>query len=306
MILLFSQIEILNEVRTNGNNLTELLQDRVEQLEPDCLNKALIAAVENDHHQNVGKLIVKGATNISEALKLAVAEKKVYASAMLMLVYAAIDGNCNLVLQLFDEIEIDKQPCKECSKASGDTFTLFSRMLNYSTMDDFQDCLQRIRRALKSSNMPTTIPIEIARRNITATPQKALRCGHVREELLMKTDVNKEDKSVHWQGLGLRSIEIAWFKRVDWVKSLLIGRNQLKVLPKQIGVHLKQVRKTFYFCCTNCAFSLCSIHVQCKHFNCSPIYFAKLYHSPFDYKVLVYTIHLSNFAPGYKTGYSIQ
>lgn len=231
-------------MRTNGNNLTELLQAGVGQLEPDCLNKALIAAVENDHHQNVGKLIVKGATNISEALKLAVTERKVYASAMLMLVYAAIDGNCNLVRQLFDEVEIDdQQPCKECSNASGGTYALFSQMLNYTTMDDFQDCLHRVRRALKSSNMPTTIPIEIARRNIgpSTTPQKSKRCEHVREELLMKTDVNQEDKSVHWQGLGLRSIQIAWLKRVDWVKSLLIGRNQLKVLPKQMGVHIKQV-----------------------------------------------------------------
>ena len=234
----------MNEVRNDGENLTELLKDGADQLEPNCLNEALIAAVENDNHQNVGKLIVKGANNISEALQLSVQKKKVYACAMLMLVSAAMDGNCNLIRQLFDEIRIEEQPCQECSKSSANTYTLVSRMLNYSTSDeDCQDCLYRVRRALKSSNMPTTIPIEIARRNATGStnPQQARRCAHVREELLMKTDVDKDNKSVHWQGLGLRSIETAWLKRIDWVKTLLIGRNQLKLLPPQMGTHLKQV-----------------------------------------------------------------
>ena len=240
--------EILREVTNNGDNLSDLLQQASnEQLEPNCLNEALIAAVQNDHHQNVGKLIVKGASNISEALKLSVNEKKVHASAMLMLVYAAMEGNCNLIRQLFDEIRIEDQPCKECSNSSGGTYALVSRMLNQATSErDSKDCLQSVRRALKTSHMPTTIPIEIARRNITGhtSAQRARRCAHVREELLMKTDMNKEEKYVHWQGLGLRSIEVTWLKRVDWVKTLLIGRNQLRSLPAHIGVHLKQVSKT--------------------------------------------------------------
>ena len=240
--------EILREVTNNGDNLSDLLQQASnEQLEPNCLNEALIAAVQNDHHQNVGKLIVKGASNISEALKLSVNEKKVHASAMLMLVYAAMEGNCNLIRQLFDEIRIEDQPCKECSNSSGGTYALVSRMLNQATSErDSKDCLQSVRRALKTSHMPTTIPIEIARRNITGhtSVQRARRCAHVREELLMKTDMNKEEKYVHWQGLGLRSIEVTWLKRVDWVKTLLIGRNQLRSLPAHIGVHLKQVSKT--------------------------------------------------------------
>ena len=254
--------EILREVRNNGDNLSELLQQASnEQLESNCLNEALTAAVQNDHHQNVGKLIVKGATNISEALKLSVNEKKIHASAMLMLVYAAMDGNCNLIRQLFDEIRIEDQPCQECSKSSGGTYALVSRMLNQSTTDeDCRECLQSVQQVLKNSNMPTTIPIEIARRNITGqtSAQRAKRCAHVREELLMKTNVNKEGKYVYWKGLGLRSIEINWLKRVDWVKILQIGRNQLKSLPPQIGAHLKQVSNTayqFFF------------HCLCMHFQ---------------------------------------
>lgn len=242
----------MREVKNNGDNLSELLaQANPEHLEPNCLNEALIAAVENDHHQNVGKLIVKGSTNISEALKLSVREKKVHASAMLMLVYAAMDGNCNLVRQLFDEIRIEDQPCQECSKSSGGTYALLLRMLNQSMTDqDCRECLQSVRRVLKTSDMPTTIPIEIARRNIAGNTsvQRARRCGHVREELLMKTDVSKDEKYVHWQGLGLRTIELNWLKRVDWVKTLLIGRNQLKSLPAQIGAHLKQVNNNNHSC----------------------------------------------------------
>lgn len=244
--------EIIKEVKSNGNHLTELLQVSVDQLEPNCLNEALIAAVENDHHQNVGKLIVKGASNISVALKLSVKKTKFHASAMLMLTYAAMEGNCNLIRQLFGEIRIEDQPCQECSRSSGGTYELVRMLSDSLTAQNFQDYLLGVCRALESSNMPTAIPIEIARRNISVNkfPQKARRCAHVREELLMKTDVNKDEKSVHWQGLSLRSIELTWLKRIDWVETVLMGRNQLSVLPGQMGLHLQQVGKLFYvvFC----------------------------------------------------------
>ena len=230
-------------MKRNGNKLPELLQAGVDQLEPNCLNEALIAAVENDHHQNVGILIKVGATNISEALKLSVNEKKVYASAMLMLVYAAMEGNCNLVRQLFGEIRIDDQPCQECSRLSGGAYALTARMLDDSATDqDCRDSLDSVRRALQGSDMLTAIPIEIAQRNVSGKLSgKLSRCAHVREELLMKTDVNKDDKSVCWQGLGLNSVELTWLKRIDWVDTLLMGRNQLRVLPSQMGLHLQQV-----------------------------------------------------------------
>lgn len=234
-------IEIINEVKRNGN-ITELLEAGGE-LEPNCLNEALVAGVQNDHQQNVGKLIAKGANNISEALKLSVTEKKHYAGAMLLLIHASMEGNCNLVRQLFGEIKIEDQPCQECSKSNGGTHKLISHMFNDSiSVENFHDCLLEVRRALERCNMPTAIPIEIARRNISKYPQKARRCAHVREELLMKTDVNKDDKSVQWQGLDLRSIEISWLKRIDWVETLLMGHNQLSVLPETIGLHLQQVR----------------------------------------------------------------
>ena len=93
--------EIIKEVKTNGDNLTELLRVRVDDLEPLCLERALTAAVEVGNHFNVGKLVVKGATNIQEALSDSKRLKKHEARAMLLLVIAAQTNDRDLVLKLF-------------------------------------------------------------------------------------------------------------------------------------------------------------------------------------------------------------
>ena len=95
--------EIIKEVRTNGEHLTELLRVRVEDLQDDCLQRALRVAVEVGNHYSVGKLIVKGADNIMEALKLAKEQKQHHVRAMLLLVIAAAEGNRDLVLKLFGD-----------------------------------------------------------------------------------------------------------------------------------------------------------------------------------------------------------
>ena len=251
--------EIIKEVKRNGNDLTGLLQAGVNQLEPNCLNEALIAAVHNDHHHNVGKLIVRGASNIIEALKLSVNEKKACASAMLMLVYAAMEGNCNLIRQLFGEIKIEEQPCEECARKSGRTYEVVSQFLDSTTIENCDECFLGMRGALKSSDISTAIPIEISRRCVSRNTHtdKAQRCAHVREELLMKTDVNEEEKYVYWHGLSLHSLDLAWLQRIRWVKTLMMGQNQLSTLPDQMGMYLQQVGSSF---CCNVLFSQ-----QCLH-----------------------------------------
>ena len=69
MYILLLYAEIIKEVKTNGYNLTELLQVPSDQLEPNSLNRALEAAVNNDNHVNIGKLILKGANNIEDCLR---------------------------------------------------------------------------------------------------------------------------------------------------------------------------------------------------------------------------------------------
>ena len=206
----FCPVEIIKEVETNGGNLTDLLRFNTEQLEPNCLNTALTAAVVNDNHYNVGKLIVKGADEVKKALKQSVEHKKPHARAMLLLVHAAMEGNRNLVLKLFGE------------PTSGPD----------NSRDYIDDTFPDVQRAIHSGTVSTVVPIEIAR-----------RFGHasVREELLLKTDVNEQEKSVHWHGLRLLVLDINWLRKIHWVQKLRLARNGFKSLPNEMGTYLKQV-----------------------------------------------------------------
>ena len=52
--------EIVREAESDGGKLSELLQTDRFNLEPNCLDRALIAATHNDSHCNIGKLYRKG------------------------------------------------------------------------------------------------------------------------------------------------------------------------------------------------------------------------------------------------------
>jgi len=193
-----------------------LLRFNTDQLEPNCLNRALVAAVSNDNHFNVGELIVKGANNVEECLKKSQDDRKPHARAMLLLVKAAMEGNHNLVLKLFGE------------PAPG-----------MDTRDYQDDGFQDVQKAVLGGKVSTVVPIEIARRN-----------GHtqVREELLLKTDVNMEEGSVYWHGLRLLVLDVSWLRKIYWVKRLRLARNGFKQLPNEMGTYLKQVHCMFMHC----------------------------------------------------------
>lgn len=210
--LLFLYAEIIKEVETNGDKLTELLRNGADQLEPNCLNRALIAATRNDNHHNIGKLIVKGADNLEECMDIAIRERKPQSRAMLLLVKAGITGNKSIIQKLFGDPVSNPQ-------------SLDPREL----MDDqFAD----VQEAVLSGKVSTVAPIEISRRNGN---------GQVREELLIKTDVNQEEGSVFWHGLRLFSLDISWLRRIPWVKRLRLASNGFKSLPPEMGTYLKQV-----------------------------------------------------------------
>jgi len=205
--------EIIKEVEINGDNLTELLRFSADQLEPNCLNRALAAAVNNDNHFNIGKLIIKGADNIEDCLRQSRDHHKPHARAMLLLVKAAMQGDKNLVLKLFGESvpEMDPQEYQD---------------------DSFKDA----QKVLLAGEISTVVPIEIARRNGQT---------EVRGELLLKTDVNVEEGTVYWHGLRLLVLDVSWLKRIDWVRKLRLARNGFKQLPDEIGTYLKRVSFVF-------------------------------------------------------------
>ena len=202
--------EIIKEVENNGDKLTELLKNGADNLEAGCLDRALKAAVKNDNHLNVGKLVVKGARELKECLQYAKDEKKPQARAMLLLIIAAQTGDKAIVQKLFGE------------PAPG--------LTNKQDYED--DGFGDVQKAVLSGNISTVVPIEIARRNGQ---------NQVREELLLKTDVNQEEGYVYWHGLRLLQLDIAWLRKIAWVKKLRLARNGFKGLPPEMATYLKQV-----------------------------------------------------------------
>ncbi len=158
----------------------------------------------------MGKLIVKGADNIDDCLRLAKENHKPHARAMLLLVKASLEGNKNLVLKLFDEPAPGLQDAREYQD------------------DGFPD----VQKAGVSGKVSTVVPIEIARRNGHST---------VREELLLKTDVNQEEGTVYWHGLRLLILDVSWLRKIHWVKRLRLARNGFRQLPNEMGTYLRQV-----------------------------------------------------------------
>ena len=202
--------EIIKEVETNGDKLTDLLSKSTDSLEPGCLDRALKAAVKNDDHLSIGKLVVKGATELQACLQYAKEEKKPHACAMLLLTIGAKTGDKAIIQNLFDKpvLEIQSRQAYED--------------------DEFGD----VRKAVLSGNISTVVPIEIARRYGQI---------QVREELLLKTDVNQEEGYVNWHGLRLLQLDVAWLRKIAWVKKLRLSWNGFKSLPPEFATYLKQV-----------------------------------------------------------------
>ena len=167
------------------------------------MSRALLAATNCDNQWNVGRLITKGAKNIPEALELAAKEGKTKAYALLLLVMAAINDNCELIRRLFGEDTAD------CSNE-----------------------LLAVRTTMAKGLISTSVPLEMAllRRNKS-----------VAEVLLLATGVHPSEGTVHWNDLGLNAIESTLLSKINWVKNLNLGRNNLSVIPTEISQYFQQV-----------------------------------------------------------------
>ena len=92
--------------------------------------------------------------------------------------------------------------------------------------------MERVQQAVISGNVSTAVPIEIARRSNNSA---------VREELLLRTNVNQEEGSVYWHGLRLLNLNLSWITKIHWVRQLRLARNGFKTIPNEIGGYLRQV-----------------------------------------------------------------
>ena len=184
------------------------MQDNPE-LESDCLPRALLAAVSRDSHSNVCRLVALGATNVDEALMLAKMKGKHHAQAMLLLLIAAMNNDCNLVRRLFGE----------------PVFNLDGEALSDEGFGEVQAVVKR-------GKVSTSVPIEIAH---------SRQHSSVIKELLLRTDVNQKGRTVDWCGLQLNVFDVNWLGKIHWVKRLSLACNRLKALPNEIGLCLQHV-----------------------------------------------------------------
>ena len=202
--------EIIQEVKNNGNKLADLLKHGTDGLEHYYLDRALKAAVENDSHYHIGILVMQGIKDHQPCLQYAKDKEKPHARAMLLMIFAAQTGDKAIVQKLFGE------------QAPG--------LQNKQYYED--DAFVDVQKAAQSGDINTAVPIMIARHKGK---------NQVIEALLMKTGVNQKEGNVRWHGLRLLSLDIAWLKKIAWVKELRLARNGFTSLPSEMGLYLKQV-----------------------------------------------------------------
>ena len=200
-----SLIELIRAVRFSNNNLNELLKTPQNQLESNCISRALLAAVHSGNSNNVGKLVLRGAPNIDEALEESKKLQKHVVTATLLIIKAALANDISLVNTLYGE-------------------EISSKYRDLLGPDFEQICNAAM------SSLQTVVSIEIARRTSATT---------VREALLLKTDVQVDKGTVSWHGLQLLQLEVNWLKKIEWVKILRLARNEFTILPVEIGNYLK-------------------------------------------------------------------
>ena len=209
----YSITAIIKAVETNSVTLDSLLRVQRDSLEADCLQRALMVAVKMGNAVSAGKLISKGKESVDLDIAFEKA-KEIQAFAvqgLLLMVKATQEDDHLLILTLFGvEVPDYRNP-----------------LIEYPDFPSVQT-------AVRNREVSTTVAIDIARRK-----QSTL----VREELLMRTDVNRAEGVVGWYGLRLTEIEISWFKRIHWVKKLQLAKNEFRCIPSQIGNYLKNVVK---------------------------------------------------------------
>ena len=198
-------------METTSVQLDELLAVPKESLERECLQTALMVAVEKNSAVNAGKIIIKGreTLDINAALAYATEVRSHAVRALLLLVRAAYDDDVEMVSTLY-----------ETSSPHYDHPLISERDLHL------------VQSAIRKKQVGTVVPIKIARLN---------KCKAVCEELLLRTDANKAEGTVCWHNLHLTELEISWLKHIHWVRTLLLAENDFKMLPPQMGNYLVHV-----------------------------------------------------------------
>jgi len=195
-------------------DLNTLLKTPIGQLEDGCMNHALMMAVNTGSQKNAAKLIIRGATNIDKAIEKSHQLKRHAMTAALLFNKAAMKNDLTLIRKLFGE-NVDG---------------LDTTLLLLNKDNDFSE----IQRSVHDQTVKIMLPMEVARQ---------FNAHSAREELLLRTKVDRENCSVQWVDLGLMNLENSWLHKISWLKNLNLSCNGLTSLPPEIGSYLKQCTK---------------------------------------------------------------
>ena len=202
------------------DNLRQVLegyeQQRI-QLGLKFLNQALIAATLNDNHECIGKLIKMGARNVDECIQLAKEKRLVNATAMLLLMRAALTGN-----ETFLKAQINQSfPARILHQELPESDSLEHSFLR-----------KVILTVRCGDRLSTFDAVEVAQQN-----GQYSMC----RKLMTLTGINRHEECVNWSKLGLVSIDVQLLEMCNWLTDLDLSANRLSTIPSGIGI-LSKVR----------------------------------------------------------------
>jgi hypothetical protein len=214
MIVMANDIDNLRDV------LEGYEQERI-QLSLKFLNQALVAATLNDNHECIGKLIKMGARNIDECIQLAKKKRIVNATAMLLVMRAALTGDetcLNLAHVQINRSSPDQIISQELERDSESLEHSFLREVVLAVQCD--------------GRLSTFDAVEIAQLN-----GRYCMC----RKLMTLTGTNRHEGCVNWSKLSLVSIDVQLLEMCTWITDLDLSANKLCTIPSEIGM-LSMVR----------------------------------------------------------------
>ena len=197
-----------------NDNLQQVLegyeQERI-QLGVTFLNQAMVAATLNDNPECIGKLIKMGAKNIDECIQLAKEKEIIGATAMLVLLKAALSGD-KTMLYVFQTGNTSLSP-------------------EFAALNLTSRANSQISRTVRIRMISTIYALEIAQRSGQHS---------VVHELLLLTRTKKHIGSVDWSNLHLVGIDKYVLHRMcNWITTLNLSSNKLRSIPAEIEILTK-------------------------------------------------------------------
>ena len=202
----------------------------------NCYDRALKAAVEKDRCGNAEKLILVGATNIDEVMRLA---KQVDIKLMLLMVKAVLEDDHHLIIEIKKMSGKGFKGSKTPSEQSGETLP-HSADADHTRNSKYEIlCSEEMtKHIVTGGRLRTRAPIKLA--------IKLKKPSIILDELLSITNIDFDAGSVGWSNLNLPELDIKWITNLSkhmMIKQLNLSQNQLSVLPISITSHLRRCTK---------------------------------------------------------------